>query len=137
MRSRRSSRTRAASQFGSLVTELVNNNPIATGVTFTGGGISAPSGVAVDGAGNVWVANVHSNCVTKIPAGGKSAPIKFTAKGISFPTGLAIDGGGNVWVSSYGHKIEKKGSAVGNVIELIGVASPVLTPVIGPPQPKP
>jgi len=126
-----------ASQYGSVVTELANDNPIAKGVDFSAASISAPSGVAVDGAGNVWVANVHSNCVTEIPAGGIAAPVKFTAKGISFPTGLAIDGGGNVWVASFGHTIDGKGKGAGNVIELIGVASPVLTPVIGPPQPKP
>jgi streptogramin lyase len=124
-----------ASQFGSVVTEVPSDVPLETGINFSGGGISAPSGVAVDGAGNVWVANVHSNCVTEIPAG-KTTPVKFTARGMSFPTGLAIDGNGNVWVASFGHKIEAKGKAAGNVIELIGVASPVQTPVIGPPQPK-
>lgn len=126
-----------ASQFGSEVTEVPNDVPLVTGVDFSGGGISAPSGIAVDGAGNVWVANVHSNSVTEIPVGGKTTPVKFTAKGMSFPTGLAIDGSGNVWVASFGHTINGKGKGAGNVIELIGVASPVLTPVIGPPQPKP
>jgi streptogramin lyase len=65
-----------------------------------GGGFTHPYGVAVDGGGNVYVADYGNNAVKKIPPGCTSASC-VTALGGSFagPYGVAVDGGGNVYVT--------------------------------------
>ena len=51
------------------MTELTKSSGYAAGsaVNITGGttGLSAPDGIAVDAAGNVWVANSGNNSVTE------------------------------------------------------------------------
>ena len=45
----------------------------------------------------------------------------YTGGGLNFPEALAIDGSGNIWVGTIqGHP----------VTELIGVATPVITPIV-------
>jgi sugar lactone lactonase YvrE len=63
--------------------------------------------VAVDGAGNVFVANgEHSYdgaAVFEIPAGG--GPVKTVGFGHDEPAGVALDGAGNLFVAEYGRNI--------------------------------
>ncbi len=89
-----------------------------------GGGISNPMGMAIDSAGNVWVANYSVKGVSEFSKTGVpiSSTSGFTAAGgLSLPYGIAIDGSGNVWVPNVGTK---------SVAELIGAASPVITPLV-------
>ena len=98
------------------------------GQTAAAGGIETPDGLAVDGSGNVWTANYHGNTLSEFngatvqalsPAGGLGQDA-----GLTSPFGTAIDASGNLWISN----------AYGNdLTEFIGVASPVKTPLIGPP----
>jgi sugar lactone lactonase YvrE len=69
--------------------------PVAIGSTFT-----TPSGIAVDGAGNVYVADAGAKTVTQYPAGnGTPVPV---CSGYTKPTGVAIDPLGNVFVADNG-----------------------------------
>ena len=116
---------------------------------FTGGGF--PSGLAVDGAGNVWAANGFS--LTELPAGNFASPVTYcdstsTANtgtipaltGCTFsenyqmagPAGIAIDAAGNIWVSNGGPGAPN-GSGPFTMVTFVGIASPVRTPVVGPP----
>ena len=66
-----------------------------------GGGFSLPFGVAVDGSGNVFVADFANSA--EIPAsciaGANSAScVKTLGGGLTHSTGVAVDGGGNVFV---------------------------------------
>ena len=61
------------------------------------GGLSDPTGVAVDGAGDVFIADSGNNRVVEVPAGG-GASITL-ASGLSFPSGVAVDGAGNVFIA--------------------------------------
>jgi len=75
----------------------------ADGTTFgsyvTGNG---PSGIAVDGTNNVWVANYYDNSVGLITSAGSVASGSgFKGGGINHPQGIAIDGKGTVWVANY------------------------------------
>src|SRR5208282_3517941 len=72
------------------------------------GGFNAPQDVAVDGSGNIWVANCGAGCggtgsgsVTELnlSASPPSLP-NFTGGGLNAPIGIAIDNQGNVWVSN-------------------------------------
>lgn len=117
------------------------------------GGILAPLGVAVDGAGRVWMINQDADDsyggVSEL-AGGSTLPAKCPAVPSLSDTGcplapngfnadhtefaffdaftVAIDRSGNLWLNNYGSN---------SVSEMIGVATPVRTPLIGLVQPLP
>jgi streptogramin lyase len=118
-------------RYGAVVLYDTNGNAIATGyLQGTGvgpqinyspaligapvGGIGSgfdPVGVAVDGSGNVYVANLN-NAVTKIPLGCKSAVCVTTlGGGFSTPEAVAVDGSGNVYVADVGNNAVKEMSA--------------------------
>ncbi|HWZ01536.1 MAG TPA: hypothetical protein VNX17_10665 [Edaphobacter sp.] len=68
-----------------------------------GGGFSQPQGVAVDGSGNVFVADTTT--VKEIPAGcGSTSCVVTLAGSFSFSNlpDIAVDGGGNVFVADSG-----------------------------------
>jgi streptogramin lyase len=99
----------------------------------TGGGIVHPNGLAVDGAGNVWVANYRGASISELAGANAISPgtpiSPSTGFGsdasLSAPFSIAVDASGNVWVSNQGSNA---------VTEFLGAATPVKTPVIGPPQ---
>ncbi len=69
------------------------------GLTYTGGGLGEPSAVAIDAAGNAWVANFNGVVVSKFLADGSAATASgFSGGGLKESLGIAIDGSGNAWV---------------------------------------
>ena len=58
------------------------------------------TGVAVDAAGNTFVADYHSAQVVKVTPGGVQTAIP--AAGLINPVGVAIDGTGNVYIVDFG-----------------------------------
>jgi NHL repeat len=92
------------------------------------GGIETPDGIAVDGSGNIWTANYHGNTLSELAGANLQAlsPAAGFGQDASLygPFGVAIDASGNLWTSNaYGN----------NLTEFIGVATPVKTPLLGPP----
>jgi len=69
-------------------------------VATLGGGFYQPLGVAVDGSGNVYVADTQNSAVKEIPAGcASSSCVTTLGGGFSYPQGVAVDGSGNVYVA--------------------------------------
>jgi DNA-binding beta-propeller fold protein YncE len=126
--------------------------------TFDGGGsINAPWGLAIDGNDNVWVADAFGRSITHLcgarledcPPGAKTgdpiSPPGGYLGGVQITTDVAIDPAGNVWVannwdrpdegfkkepdSAYSTRFGGNGTVV-----FYGLAKPVKTPLIGPPQ---
>jgi sugar lactone lactonase YvrE len=64
--------------------------------------LSGPSGVAVDGSGNVYIADTGNNRVVELPwtGSGYGAQTIVPMMGLSSPMGLAVDGAGNLYVAS-------------------------------------
>jgi sugar lactone lactonase YvrE len=80
---------------------------IATAIapTVNGSGIDGPRGVAVDAAGDLFLADTYNNRVVKVPAGGGAATaIDPTVNGIGLflPVDVAVDGAGNLFIASDG-----------------------------------
>jgi sugar lactone lactonase YvrE len=93
-----------------------------------GGGFSNPEAAAVDGSGNVYVADFSSSAVKEIPAGcASSSCVTTLGSGFSNPTGVAVDGAGNVYVADFGHSAVKEMVAVNGSIP----ASPAINTVGG------
>jgi streptogramin lyase len=88
---------------------------------YSGGGTLEPKSVAIDGNGNVWVANSDNDSVSEFSASGSplSPASGFTGGGLHESQGLAIDAAGDVWVTD-----------IWGVTEIIGSAGPVVTPLV-------
>jgi uncharacterized repeat protein (TIGR01451 family) len=69
-----------------------------------GTGFADPGGIAVDGAGNVYVAEKVSRTVAEIPAAG--GPALSLGNTTVEPTNVAVDGAGNVFVAD-GSTVQK------------------------------
>ena len=122
-----------ADYFGSSVSRVLGDGTVATGSPYASGSLSGPVGIAVDGAGSVWLGNLRGNSVAELAGSSAAAPGALLSPsggfaadaGLSLPYGLAIDASGDLWVTNTGS---------GTVTELIGVAAPVRTPLLGPVQ---
>jgi sugar lactone lactonase YvrE len=103
--------------------------------TGTAASFSFPTGVAVDGAGSVYVAEnwgnrirkaTSSGVVTTLAGSGNSESVDGSGTGASFnaPTGLAVDGALNVYVADTGGNKIRKVTPAGVVTTLAGSGSP-------------
>jgi DNA-binding beta-propeller fold protein YncE len=92
----------------------------AGGVIPVGSGFVEPIGVAVDGSGNVFVADVASNAVKEIVAVNgmvsSSSTVNTIGSGFSLPSGVAVDASGNVFVADQGNNAVKEIVAVGGMV---------------------
>jgi sugar lactone lactonase YvrE len=80
--------------------------PSASLISFGSASIKSPSGVAIDGAGNLYVSDAASNAVLELPSatGPGSEPFTLNFPGLSGPTGLALDASGNLYVADTGNQ---------------------------------
>jgi serine/threonine-protein kinase len=87
-----------------------SNNGADTSATF-----NEPTGVAVDAAGNVYVADV-----TTLAGSGNQGSTNGTGTMASFngPTGIALDASGNIYVADYGNNAIREISPAGLVTTL-------------------
>ena len=93
-----------------------------------------PSGVAVDGAGNVYVADADNHTIRKVTAAGVVSTLAGSAGFVgstdgtgaaarfNYPSGVAVDGAGSVYVADAGNRTIRKITAAGVVTTLAGLA---------------
>lgn len=93
-----------------------------------------PEGVAVDGSGNVYVADSYNNTIRKITAAGVVTTLAGTAHSTGSndgtgsvahffgPYSVAVDGSGSVYVADYGNHAIRKITSGGVVTTLAGLA---------------
>jgi len=91
-----------------------------------GSGWNIPGSVAVDGAGNVYVADSGNNRVVKIPStnNGYGSPATIASGGN--PNAVAVDGAGNVFYTNYTTVVELpfNGTSYGSPISISDQLSP-------------
>ncbi len=92
--------------------------------TFLGSGLSGPSGVAIDGNGNVFIADTGNNRVVELPwsSTGFGAQITLPIDRLNSPMGLMVDAANNLYVVSNGNdkvvRLPWMGSGYGTAIKL-------------------
>jgi hypothetical protein len=136
---------------GSLSLIDDDGTPVTSpGDTFTGGGLTIPWGISVDGDDTVWVANFQSRRISqfcgvregKCPPGVKTGePISPNGKGYFFNgltrvTAVQPDPSGNVWAANNWKPIPDFFGNPGGyeMVVFVGAAEPLRTPVIGQPE---
>ena len=79
-----------------------------------GGGLVTPSQIAVDAAGNLYVADAGLGAVEMYPAGSAAgAAGTSVGTGLKAPTGVAVDGAGDVFIADSGSIYEVPETASG------------------------
>lgn len=94
-----SSAAQATTLYVSVYNEVVRIDSNG-GVTPFASGLAAPSGLALDGAGNLYVANYGDNTIMKYTPGG--VPSVFATTGLDHPQAMAFDQAGNLYVANTG-----------------------------------
>jgi sugar lactone lactonase YvrE len=94
-----------ATAFISGVGQLAKLGFIPGSATQIGSGLSGPSGVAVDGAGDVYIADTGNNRVVELPwtGNGYGAQAVVPIAGLMNPMGLSVDNAGNLYIASNGN----------------------------------
>jgi DNA-binding beta-propeller fold protein YncE len=103
-------------------------NPLTT-LADSSSGLGDPSGVAVDGAGNVYIADSGNGAVEKWNAANNSVTTltDYSSSGIWNPQGVAVDGAGNVYIADYGNLAVKKWNAASGTVSTLVPSGPWVT----------
>ncbi len=99
----------------------------------TGAVLSFPYGVAVDGSGNLYIADTHNDRIRKVDADGTITTVAgtgidgfsgdsgpATAAQLDFPTGVALDEASNLYIADVSNHRIRKVDAFGTISTVAG-----------------
>jgi len=70
-------------------------------ITYTGGGLNLPGSLAIDSAGNIWVANYFGGEASEFSnTGVPASPNGFPAAGLQESFGITVDSQDSVWITN-------------------------------------
>lgn len=93
-------------------------NPLTALATAATSGINNPASVAVDGAGNVYIADIYNHAIKKWSVANNT--VTTLISGLGAPFGVALDGAGNVYIADQSSNTVYKWTANGgNLTALI------------------
>jgi sugar lactone lactonase YvrE len=86
--------------------------------TLVSSGLNQPGGVAVDAAGNIYIADTGDNAIKERNA--STGTVSTLVSGLNGPQGVAVDGAGNVYIADTGNNAIKEWNAsTGTVSTLV------------------
>jgi len=118
-----------------IITTIAGNGNVgyncANGAA-TGVGLHTPTGVALDGSGNLFIADYGNQCIRKVAAGnittvagngtssfsGDGGPA--TSASLNYPTGIAVDSSGNLYIADYVNYRIRKVNISGTITTFAG-----------------
>jgi len=100
------------------------------GCTCSGPGPSEPTGIAIDGQGNVWITNyffsTSNTFVTELSSSGVNlSGLTGFGSGSGAARGIAIDNSGNAWVAAGSSIVELSGGSVSSTVTSGGLDNAV------------
>ena len=104
-----------------------------TVTTLVSTGLNNPLGVAVDAAGNVYIADSENNAIKEWVVASNTV-ITLVSTGLNNPLGLAVDAAGNVYIADTGNNAVKKWTAANGVVTTLvptGLSLPTAVAVDG------
>ena len=102
--------TLTVTQAGSTYVALTTNV-----TTLVSSGLNHPQGVAVDGKGNVYIADTSNNAIKEWLVASNSVTT-LVSSGLNTPTGLAVDGIGNIYIADSGNNAIKEWIAASKTV---------------------
>ncbi len=117
-------RVRKVSPGGTISTFAGGGSSLGDGGPATAAQLNAPKGVAVDGQGNVYIADTNDNRVREVSPGGTISTFAgggsslgdggpATSAELGQPSAVAVDGQGNVYIADTdNHRVRKVGAAL-------------------------
>ena len=123
-----------ADYLGDSISQLAaDGTVISSGYTDNQASLQHPQGIAIDGSGHVWVTNILGSSITELAGSAATSPGQILSPtagwaldaGLSQGWSVAIDASGNLWVPNF---------ATNTLTEIVGLATPVKTPQLGPVQ---
>jgi sugar lactone lactonase YvrE len=123
-----------ANYAGDSISQLASDGTvISNGYSDMKASINHPQGMAIDGSGHVWVANYRGPSITELAGSAAASPGQILSPTAGYAAdaklleayAIQVDASGNLWITNQGTSI---------LTEIVGLATPVKTPLIGPPQ---
>jgi sugar lactone lactonase YvrE len=90
------------------------------GVSATNTGLGLPKSVAIDGAGNLYVADMYNDRIRKV---GTNGIISTVLLGLDVPEGVAVDALGNLYVANTDNNVILKVATNGSQTQVAGNGS--------------
>jgi sugar lactone lactonase YvrE len=119
---------------GDSVSQLAGDGiVISTGYSDNQASLQHPQGIAIDGSGHVWVTNILGSSITELAGSAATSPGQILSPtagwaldaALSYGYAVAIDASGNLWIPNF---------TTNTLTEIVGLATPVKTPQLGPVQ---
>ena len=114
-------------------TNAIDSSHIVAGNGVVEARLTFPTGVAMDGSGNLYIADYGNNRIRKVDSSGIITTVAgngtagYSGDGgaaasakLSSPTGVAVDGSGNLYIADYGNDVIRKVSASGIITTSAG-----------------
>ena len=123
-----------ANYMGDSISQLAGDGTvISSGYSDGKASIWHPQGIAIDGSGHVWITNILGSSITELAGSAATSPGQILSPtagwvrdaGLTAGWAIAIDASGNLWVVS---------NDKSTLTEIVGLATPVKTPQVGPVQ---
>ena len=126
--------------YGQIITTIVGNGTLGYSGDWgaaTAAELHGPSSVAVDGSGNIYIADEHNNCIRRVNTSGVISTFAgngiagfggdggaATAAELFWPKGIMIDGAGNVYIADDGNSRIRKVKISGIINTFAGNGTP-------------
>ena len=124
----------ATNYMGDSISQLASDGTvISSGYSDNKASIWHPQGIAIDGSGHVWVTNFFGSSITELAGSAANSPGQILSPTAGWALdamvdegfAIAIDASGNLWITNFYSN---------TLTEIVGLATPVKTPQLGPAQ---